>query len=106
MRHLIAFATGVFLFTTAGHAVAGPVSPVGFSRTDGGLPIVLVQDKAAKGETLKHKVKRVWRDLTGYKFDVSCPFASRSCTETGKSRDEARNKCISRNPFCWVSDAK
>ena len=106
MRHLIVLATGVFLFTATGQAVAGLFSPAGFSRADGGPPIVLVQDKAAKDETVKQKVKRVWRNLTGYKFDVSCPFASRSCTETGKSRDDARGKCISRNPFCWVSDAK
>ena len=42
----------------------------------------------------------------GYKFDVSCPFEKRSCAEIGKSRDDARAKCIARNPVCWVSDAK
>ena len=106
MRHLIVVATGVFLFTTTGQGVAGPFPPAGFSRADGGPPIVLVQDRAPKDETLKQKAKRVWRNLTGYKFDVSCPlFGNRSCTETGKSRDDARGKCISRNPLCWVSDA-
>ena len=29
-----------------------------------------------------------------------------TCAETGKSREEARAKCIARNPVCWVSDAK
>ena len=106
MRHLIPLATGVFLLAAAGHAGAGPVSPAGFSRADGGPPIILVQDKATKDETLKHKVKRVWRNLTGYKFDVSCPFRHQSCTETGKSRDDARSKCIARNPVCWVADAQ
>ena len=106
MRHLIPLAIGVLLLATAGHAGAGPVSPAGISRADGGPPIILVQDKAPKDETLKHKVKRVWRNLTGYKFDVSCPFAHRSCTETGNSRDDARSKCIARNPVCWVADAK
>ena len=102
MRHLITLVAGVFLLTTASHAGAGPVSPAGFSRTDGNPPIILAQEK----ETLTHKVKRVWRNLTGYKFDVSCPFAHQSCTETGKSRDDARSKCIARNPVCWVADAK
>ncbi len=106
MRHLVVIATGVFLLATAGHAGAGLVSPAGFSRADGGPPIILVQDKATKDETLKHKVKRVWRNLTGYKFDVSCPLARQSCTETGRSRDDAHSKCIARNPFCWVADAK
>jgi hypothetical protein len=109
MRHLIPLATGVFLLATASHADA--VSPAAFSRADGGPPIILAQDKAIalaqeKEETLKHKVKRIWRNLTGYKFDVSGPFAHQSCTETGKSRDDARNKCIARNPVCWVADAK
>jgi hypothetical protein len=99
-------ATGVFLLATAGHAGAVPVSPAGISRAEGDPPIILVQDKATKDETLKHKVKRVWRNLTGYKFDVSCPFAHRSCTETGNSRDDARSKCIARNPVCWVADAQ
>ena len=107
MRHLIVLATGVFLFTATGQAVAGPFSPAGLSRADTGAQIVLVQDKAAKDEPLKQKVKRIWRNLTGYKFDVTCPINNhRTCTETGKDRDESRSKCISRNPLCWVSDAK
>ena len=106
MRHLIVLATGVFLITAAGQAVAGPFTPAGFSRADGGAPLVLVQDKPAKNETLTQKVKRAWRNIAGYKFDVNCPINShRSCAETGKDRDDARGKCISRNPLCWVSDA-
>jgi hypothetical protein len=105
MRHLIVLATGLVLLTAAGQAVAGPISPAGFSNAVGS-PIVLVQDRPKKDETLKQKVKRAWRNLTGYKFDVSCPFARRTCTETGKDRDDARGKCIARNPFCWVADAK
>jgi hypothetical protein len=105
MRHLIVLATGLVLFAAGGHAVAaGPFSPAGLSRADGGS-IVLVQNKA-KNETLKQKAKRVWRSIAGYKFDVSCPFEKRTCAETGKSRDDARAKCIARNPLCWVSDAK
>jgi hypothetical protein len=105
MRHLVVLAAGLFLFATIGQAAAGPISPAGFSRA-AGAPIVLVQDKPAKDETLKQKAKRVWRNIAGYKFDVSCPFASRTCAETGKDRNDARGKCIARNPFCWVADAK
>ena len=105
MRHLIILATGVFLFTSTGLAVAGPFSPAGASRADGGSAIVLVQEKPKKDETLKQKVKRVWRNIAGYKFDVNCPINNhRTCAETGKSRDEARSKCIARNQLCWVSD--
>ena len=67
MRHIVPLATGVVLLAAAGHAGAGPVSAAGISRADGGPPIILVQDKATKDETLKHKVKRVWRNLTGYR---------------------------------------
>jgi len=107
MRHLIVLATGVFLITAAGQAVAGPFTPAGFSRADGGAPLVLVQDKPAKNETLTQKVKRAWRNIAGYKFDVNCPInMHRTCAETGKDRDDARSKCIARNPLCWVSDTK
>ena len=107
MRHLIVLRTGVFLIAAAGQAVAGPFAPAAFSRADGGVPLVLVQDKPAKNETLTQKVKRAWRNIAGYKFDVNCPINyHRTCAETGKDRDDARGKCISRNPLCWVSDAK
>ena len=33
-------------------------------------------------------------------------FGNRSCTETGKSREDARARCQSRNAFCWVADAR
>ena len=111
MRHLIVLATGVFMLGAVNQAVAGPFAPAGLHRADTGPSIVLVQDKPAKNETknetLKQKVKRVWRNIAGYKFDVNCPINSHStCAETGKSRDDARGKCIARNPVCWVSDAK
>jgi len=107
MRHLIVLATGVFLFAGACQAVAGPFAAAGFSRADGGALLVLVQDKPAKNETLTQKVKRAWRNIAGYKFDVNCPINNhRTCAETGKDRDDARGKCIARNPLCWVSDTK
>jgi hypothetical protein len=56
------------------------------------------------------KVKRVWRNMTGYKFSVGCPaliaLTRTTCTETGKNRDVARAKCQSANPLCSVSDVK
>jgi hypothetical protein len=104
MRHLIVLAAGVFLIAASGEAVAGHFSPAGISRAES-APVILVQAK--KDETLKQKVKRAWRNLTGYKFDVNCPINNhRACAETGKSVGEARSKCISRNPGCWVSDIK
>ena len=105
MRHFILLATGLIVFAASGHSLAGPISPAGLSRGDTGAPVVLVQAK--KDETLQQKAKRAWRNLVGYKFDVSCPINShRTCAETGKSRAEAHSKCIARNPLCWVSDAK
>ena len=104
MRHHIVLATGLTLFTAGGNSIAAPVSPAALSRADTGAPIVLVQAK--KDESLQQKAKRAWRNLVGHKFDVSCPFEKRSCAEIGKSRDDARAKCIARNPVCWVSDAK
>jgi hypothetical protein len=113
MRHLALFATGVLLIAISSPAAAMPLSPAGLSRSDDLSAIILVQDKPKQGETLKQKVKRVWRNLTGYKFAVTCPafpipivVNRTSCTETGKSRADARAKCQSRHPLCAVADAK
>lgn len=96
---------GRFLIAAAGHAIAGPFPPAGLTGPEAGAPVILVQDK--KNESLKQKVKRVWRNIAGYHFDVSCPLRARStCADTGKDRGEAQAKCISRNPLCWVSDSK
>jgi hypothetical protein len=104
MRHFIVLATGLIVFAASGHSLAGPISPTGLSH-DTSAPVVLVQAK--KDETLQQKAKRAWRNLVGYKFDVNCPINRHStCAETGKSRDDARAKCIARNPICWVSDTK
>ena len=104
MRHLSILATGVFFFSAAGIAAAGPFPQAGFLQA-AGAQLVLVQDRPKKDETLTQKVNRAWRNIAGYKFDVNCPINShRSCAETGKDRDDARGKCISRNPLCWVSD--
>ena len=110
--HASALATGAFLIVSSSAGTA-PLSPAGLSRGDDPSAVVLAQEKAKKNETLTQKAKRVWRNLTGYKFTVSCPafpiplLVSRTtCTETGISRDEARGKCASRHPFCAITDAK
>lgn len=98
-RTLAAFAlVGAVLITPVS---AGAVSPAGLSRVDGLSAIELVQDKP-KSETIERKVKRAWRKLTGYKFEVSCLFSRTTCTETGKSREDARAKCQAQHPLCQV----
>ncbi len=109
MRHLALLAAGVLLITASGNAGAGPVSSAGFSRIDGLSPIEFVQDKQ-KSEPLKEKVKRIWRNMTGYKFNVGCPallpLSHSTCTETGKNSAEAQAKCQAQNTFCQVTAAK
>ena len=97
---------GALLIAPGSRSAATPLSPAGFSRVDG-LPCV----ELVQAETLKQKVKRVWRDLTGYKFDVACPafglaLTSTRCTVTGKDREDARAKCQSQHVFCQVRDAR
>jgi hypothetical protein len=104
---------GLLMLTAASH----PAAAANAARVEGQAPIVLAQNepkKDAKKETMTHKVKRkvktAWRKMTGYKFDVGCPALlpvnRTTCTETGKSRDDARAKCQSANMLCSVSDAK
>ena len=105
MRYLTILTASTFLLAASEQVLAGTFPQAGFSRAEG-APIVLVQEKPAKDETLKQKAKRVWRNIAGYKFDVSCSFGGRTYAETGKNHEDARGKCIARNPFCWVADAK
>lgn len=89
---------------------AGAMSPAGFSRIDNLSAIQLVQDKK-KTETVKQKVKRAWRNLTGYKFNVACPafpfaLSVTTCTATSKNREDARAKCQSQHPFCEIRNAR
>jgi hypothetical protein len=111
IRFLPAIAlAGVFLIAPGRDAGAAPLSPSGLSRIDGLSAIEFVQDKP-KSETIKHKVKRIWRNLTGYKFDVACPvfpfaLTRTSCTATGKNREDARAKCQSQHVFCEIRDAR
>jgi hypothetical protein len=105
MRHIPWVAAGILAAMVNTNAFA-----VSTADHFGNLSSVqLIQDK--KSETVTEKVKRIWRDWTGYKFDIGCPafpiqLTHATCTATGKNRDEARAKCQSRNPFCLVSDAQ
>jgi hypothetical protein len=108
MRHLTLLAAGVILVGASGNAGALPAAK---SRIDNSSNIQLVQDKKSeKSDTLKNRVKRAWKDLTGYKFDVACPgfwlpVNQNTCTETGKNREAARSKCEAQHALCQIRDA-
>jgi hypothetical protein len=107
MRHdLKRLAVGALLLAAGSAAAAGPFPAAGLSSD--GAAIVQVQAKKDEGvtETVTRKVRRAWRSVAGYKFDVACPTRRTTCRETGKSRAEARAKCVAKNSFCFVSDAK
>jgi len=107
MRHLAIVAVGALLIAAGGSAGAGSLSPAGLSPA-APSPVEFVQERR-QSDTLTKRVKRAWKDLVGYKFNVSCPIIfpinHRTCTETGKDRAEARAKCRSQNAFCYVSSA-
>ena len=91
-----------------GPSFAAPASPAGLSRINDISAITFVQDKRAP-ETVKHKVKRLWREFTGYKFDVACPafafaLSHATCTVNGKDRENARSKCQSQYVLCEIRD--
>lgn len=97
------------LFAPASKAGAASASP-GLARIDGLSIVELVQAEKKKPETVKQKVKRIWRNMTGYKFEVACPafpiaLTRTRCTATGKNREDARAKCQAQNAFCSVTDA-
>ncbi len=114
MRHLALLS--LLLIAASGNAGADVIARAGLSGSGGPSSVQFVgpssvqfvQEKR-KSETITARVKRAWKDLVGYKFDVSCPvlipLSRTTCSETGKDRRDARAKCISRNPFCYVADA-
>lgn len=93
---------GALLAGSGGFAGA---APAGFSRADSQSAITFVQDKQ-KPETVKHAAKRIWRNMTGYKFEVVCLLSRTTCTETGKNREDARAKCQAQHNFCEIRDAR
>jgi hypothetical protein len=106
MRYLAMAAAGICLLAMSGTVGINQALAAGASEAK--APIVLAQNEPKKDETLKQKVKRVWKNMTGYKFAVGCPavieLTKKTCTETGKDREAARSKCIAANPLCSVKD--
>jgi hypothetical protein len=106
-HHLAILTAGVVLIAASVPAGAGVGSPAGLSRSDHSS-VIFVQEKR-KSETLTQRVKRNWKNLVGYKFEVACPILIplnySTCTETGKDREDARAKCSSKNPFCYITEA-
>jgi hypothetical protein len=107
MRSYTLLGSVLFLAGTIGVADATPLAPTSVARLENTSAIILVQQKS---DTITQRVKRAWKDLVGYKFNVGCPaffpINHRTCTETGKDRAEARAKCAGQNQFCLISDAK
>ena len=99
---------GALLIAAGNKTGAVPVSP-SLSQANELSAIEFVQDRP-KSETVKQKVKRIWRNLTAYKFDVACPaftfaITRTSCSANGKNREDARAKCQSQNVLCEIRDA-
>ena len=95
----------IVIGSTMGTLNAAPMTNLELSKATE-INVTLVQNK--KDETLKQKVKRVWRNIAGTTYDVGCPslaiaFTRTTCTETGK---DAQAKCIARHPLCQVSARK
>jgi len=108
MRYLTMTAAGACLLAMSLSAGAAPSQDTAprFERQ----PAIVLAQTDTKKETVTQKVKKsvkkAWRNLTGYKFDVACVFNRTTCTETGKDREDARGKCMAAHPLCSVSDAK
>jgi hypothetical protein len=105
-RNTAILTAGVVLIATSVHAGAGVISPAGLARSDNSS-VIFVQENR-KPDTLTQRVKRSWKDLVGYQFDVACPIliplSHSTCIETGRNREDAREKCSSKNPFCYVTE--
>jgi hypothetical protein len=108
MNRLAVLTAGVVFIAASSHAGAGVISQPGLSKANVSQ-VQFVQDKPKSG-TVSQRMKRAWKNLVGYTFDVACPipipFSHGTCSETGKNREDARAKCTSKNPFCYVTDAR
>jgi hypothetical protein len=106
MRFLAIMTAGAIVIGAGISVNAAPLSGTTMSGA-GNTSVQLVQMK--KDETVtqkvKRSVKRAYKRLTGYKFEVSCLTSHTTCTETGKDREVARGKCQSAHPLCVVKDA-
>lgn len=117
MRYAVMCAAGLGLLAMSANANVAAAAGVSEAKA----PIVLAQAETKKSETvtqkvkketkkIKSSVKRAWRNMTGYKFDVGCPvlipLSHKTCTQTGKNVEDARAKCQSQNPLCSVTEVK
>lgn len=105
MRNFSFLITGVVLLALTAQSNAARLSSPELSNT---APSSITFVQAKRDETIKQKVKRVWRNIAGTTYDVGCPslaiaFTRTSCTETGK---DAQAKCIAQHPLCQVSARK
>lgn len=112
MKYAAICAAGVCLLAMSTVAGADPMARTNASPVDLSQLMSAQQkaEKPKKESSLKQRVKRAWKDLTGYKFVAACPaipiFQTRyTCTETGKNREDARAKCQAQHPLCAVGDA-
>ena len=110
MRYLAMATAGLGLLAMTATAGAVTSTEAGAYRFQAQAPFVLAQNEPKKSETMTQKVKRVWRNMTGYKFSVGCPalipLSRTTCTATGKNREDARAKCQAQNVMCSVTDAR
>jgi hypothetical protein len=108
MRYIAVLVASVFLIAADGSVEASVISPTGLARVGNLSSVEFVQEKR-KSETITQRVKRAWKNLVGYKFDVTCPIliplTHTTCTETGKNWEDARAKCAARNSLCYITDA-
>lgn len=111
MKYMAMAAAGVCLLAMTATTSINRAAAAGASEAK--APIVLAQAEMKKEtvtEKVKRKVKRAWRNMTGYKFDVGCPIliplSHKTCTQTGKNVEDARAKCQAANPLCSVVEIR
>jgi hypothetical protein len=75
MRYLAL--VSLLLIAASGNAGADVIARAGLSGSGDPSSVQFVQERR-KSETITERVKRAWKDLVGYKFDVSCPVLIRS----------------------------
>jgi hypothetical protein len=118
-------AAGLGLLALSATAGLSPATAATAIEANTQVPIVVAQSEPKKSETVTQKVKRevkedtksvkdsvkrTWKKMTGYKFDVGCPalipLSHSTCTETGKNSADAQAKCQAKSPLCSVTAAK
>jgi hypothetical protein len=98
MRIIAIMTAGAVLLAVSCPAQAGPFSPVGPSAYNVTSIELVATEK--KSETVTQKVKRVWKNLVGYKFDVACPLGERPVKIAAISAVPPA-EVFFRQPFRW-----